>query len=174
MCRGRPRCQRRVENIPDVTYFKPRGPRHKEPEVNILSIEELESVRLVDQVGMEQEQAANKMGISRRVFWDDLQSARRKIADALVNGKAIEIKGGHFMLETKRTLRCDGCGNEWEATSGTGRPRKCPRCESGNIHADSDDRGCCRKTPAGRGGCCRGGNHREMKPSVIERREATE
>jgi predicted DNA-binding protein (UPF0251 family) len=174
MCRGRPRCQRRVENIPDVTYFKPKGAHRTQIEVNILSVEELESVRLVDHEGLEQEQAATKMGISRRVFWDDLQSARKKIADALVNGKAIEIKGGHFMLETKPTFRCDGCGNEWEEPFGTGKPRRCPRCESGNIRRDSEDRGCCRSTPAGRGGCCRGGNHRGMKPSGNESEEETE
>ena len=65
----------------------------KELETISLAIEELEALRLVDVEGMQQEEAAFMMGISRRAFWEDLQSARKKVALALTNGMAIEIYG---------------------------------------------------------------------------------
>jgi predicted DNA-binding protein (UPF0251 family) len=105
MCRGRPRCKRRVESVPDVAYFKPRGIPLDDLEIVNLTVEEFEAIRLVDSEGLEQEQAAANMGVSRRAFWDDLQSGRKKVADALVRGKAIEIKGGNFIVNSK----C--CGN---------------------------------------------------------------
>ena len=97
---GRPRCPRRIESEPEVTFFKPRGVPLKELEIVVLTMEELEAVRLIDLEGMDQERAAQSMGISRRALWDDLQSARGKIAKALIEGKAIEIKGGNYSLET--------------------------------------------------------------------------
>jgi predicted DNA-binding protein (UPF0251 family) len=96
-CRGRPKSPRRVECSPEVLYFKPRGVPLKELETVSLAIVELEALRLVDVEGMQQEEAAFCMGISRRAFWDDLQSARKKIALALTTGKAIEICGGNFV-----------------------------------------------------------------------------
>jgi uncharacterized protein len=94
--RGRPRCLRSVDGVPEVDYFKPRGIPLVELKVNFLKVEELEAVRLVDFEGLEQEDAAAKMGISRRTLARELYSARKKIADALLNGKAIEIKGGFY------------------------------------------------------------------------------
>jgi len=99
MCGGRPRCRRRVSKVPDVTYFKPRGIPLYDLKIVVLTLEEMETLRLIDLEGLEQEQAAKRMGVSRRAFWNDLQSGRKKVADALVNGKAIEIKGGHFLID---------------------------------------------------------------------------
>lgn len=96
-CRGRPKCPRRVEFTPDITYFKPRGMPLSNLEVVSLTIEELESLRLVDLEGLRQEDAAVQMGISRRAFWEDLKAARMKVALALSTGKAIEIKGGNYI-----------------------------------------------------------------------------
>ncbi|MBU0762020.1 MAG: DUF134 domain-containing protein [Candidatus Altiarchaeota archaeon] len=67
-----------------------------ELQVNSLKVEELEAVRLVGFECLEQEEAASKMGVSRRTLARDLISARKKIADALITGKAIEIKGGFY------------------------------------------------------------------------------
>ena len=157
MSRGRPKSCRRVERIPEVTHFKPKGIPITELEIVILSVEELESVRLVDLEGLEHEPAARKMGVSRRAFWDDLRSGRKKIIDALVNGKAIEIKGGHFMLETKRKFYCYGCKYEWEEPFGTGRPMECPKCASVNIHRQPEGSGCKGNMAGVRGRCFRGG-----------------
>ena len=95
--RGRPKCPRRVEHTPEVIYFKPRGVPLCELEVVALAVEELEALRLVDIEGLTQEDAAYQMGISRRSFWEDLQSARKKVAVALTTGKAIEIAGGNYV-----------------------------------------------------------------------------
>jgi len=96
-CRGRPKSPRRVECSPEVLYFKPRGVPLSELETVALAVEELEALRLVDLEGLLQEEAAFRMGISRRAFWDDLQSAREKVALALTTGKAIEISGGSYL-----------------------------------------------------------------------------
>jgi len=55
--------------------------------------DELELLRLVDLEGLEQEEAAARLGVSRKTAWRDLHEARRKISDALVFGKGIEIAG---------------------------------------------------------------------------------
>jgi predicted DNA-binding protein (UPF0251 family) len=63
-----------------------------------LSFEELEALRLADLEGMDQQEAAFSMGVSRKTFWNDLKSARRKVAMALINGYAIRIEGGSYAL----------------------------------------------------------------------------
>jgi hypothetical protein len=55
--------------------------------------EEIELLRLVDLEGFEQEEAASTLGVSRRTVWRDLHEARRKVADALINGKNINMEG---------------------------------------------------------------------------------
>jgi predicted DNA-binding protein (UPF0251 family) len=123
-----------------VTYFKPRGVPLRELDVVQLSLEELEAVRLTDLEGSDQEEAAQKMGISRRALWEDLQNARRKIADALVNGKAIEIKGGNYTVEKRLRYACHGCHTFWEFPYGTIEPSQCPGCGSNDIHACPEQR----------------------------------
>jgi predicted DNA-binding protein (UPF0251 family) len=59
----------------------------------VLLPEEIELLRLVDLEGLEQEEAAATLGVSRRTAWRDLHEARRKVADALINGKNIDMKG---------------------------------------------------------------------------------
>ncbi|MCX5703206.1 MAG: DUF134 domain-containing protein [Candidatus Omnitrophica bacterium] len=87
------RC-RRIRCSPDTNYFKPRGiPLDMLEEVN-LALDELEAVRLADWVGLYQEDAARKMDISRQTFGNIINSAHKKIADALLNAKALKIKGG--------------------------------------------------------------------------------
>lgn len=94
----RPRIRRRVWSHPDVTYFKPAGVRMVSLEETVLTIEEFEAVRLKDHEDMDQTEAAKKMGVSQPTFQRIYESARKKIADALVNGKAIRIEGGHFRM----------------------------------------------------------------------------
>jgi len=90
----RPRHCRRVGCLPQATFYKPRGiPLSVLQHVN-LTVDELEAIRLADLEGLYQEQAAVKMKVSRQTFGRILESAHKKIADALVNGKALLIKGG--------------------------------------------------------------------------------
>jgi predicted DNA-binding protein (UPF0251 family) len=95
---ARPRLCRRVRFNPDVTYFKPRGIPLRKLEEVILHVDEFEALRLKDLEGLEQEDAAKKMGISRPTFQRLLVSARKKIADAIVKGKAIKIEGGTYKI----------------------------------------------------------------------------
>ena len=92
-----PKC-RHVEFIPAVTSFKPAGiPRYCLEEV-IMRVEEIEAIRLKDLLGMEQEECARKMLISRPTFQRILVEGRAKIADALINGKGLRIEGGDYCL----------------------------------------------------------------------------
>ena len=88
----RPRLCRRIRFRPDITYFKPAGIRMVELEEAVLAPDELEAVRLKDLEGFEQEEAAKKMNISQPTFHRIVTSARKKIADAIVKGKAIRIE----------------------------------------------------------------------------------
>ncbi|MCX5688084.1 MAG: DUF134 domain-containing protein [Candidatus Omnitrophica bacterium] len=87
------RC-RRIRCNPDTNYFKPRGiPLEMLEEIN-LTLDELEAIRLADLEEMYQEDAAKKMNISRQTFGNIVNSAHKKIADVLLNAKALKIEGG--------------------------------------------------------------------------------
>ncbi|NQT05769.1 MAG: DUF134 domain-containing protein [Dehalococcoidia bacterium] len=94
----RPIKDRRIAYMPEVTYFKPAGRPLRVLEESRLSIEEVEAIRLKDFNGLEQEECAEKMNISRQTFQRVLGAARRNIADALFNGKAIRVEGGNFEI----------------------------------------------------------------------------
>jgi predicted DNA-binding protein (UPF0251 family) len=99
-----------VDVNPAATYFKPRGIPMTDLEEVGLGMDELEALRLADLEGCYQEDAAKAMGVSRQTFARIVESARRKVAEALVNGKALRIDG----LEPRATL---------------GRPRKSRGCD---------------------------------------------
>jgi predicted DNA-binding protein (UPF0251 family) len=103
---------RRVSFLPGATYFKPAGVPLKALEEVCLSVEEAEAIRLKDLEGMEQEEGAAKMNISRPTFQRIVASARQKIAEALLKGKAIRIEGGNFEMSPVR-FRCV-YGHEWD------------------------------------------------------------
>ncbi len=87
----RPKKKRCINFDPTVTYFKPRAiPLSVLQQVD-LSIDEFESLRLSDVEDIEQTSAAQKMEISQPTFNRILKQAHKKIADAIVNGKAIKI-----------------------------------------------------------------------------------
>jgi uncharacterized protein len=88
----RRRCQRRIGYNPEIVHFKPAGVTLRELEEVVLRADELEAIRLKDFEGFDQEKAASKMKISQPTLHRALLSARKKIADALVNGKAIRIE----------------------------------------------------------------------------------
>ena len=131
---GRRQMWRKVSFIPPINYFKPAGIALTAlDEVNLL-IEEAEAIRLKDLEGLEQEECAQKMNISRTTFSRILDSARQKIADALLNGKAILIEGGNFEMAVRR-FRCIS-GHEWDVpfeTMISAPPELCPRCNTSSI-----------------------------------------
>lgn len=98
----RPKKCRMVYAEPDVTYFKPRAVPLLDLEEVELTVEEFEAVRLVDLECLKQTETAKKMKISQPTLNRLLQSAHKKIANALVNGKAIKIYGGNYSVKKKR------------------------------------------------------------------------
>jgi len=94
----RPRICRRIRFQPNVRYFKPQGIPLRLLNEEILTFEEIEAVRLKDLEGLKQENCAKKMNISQPTFHSLVLSARKKIADAIINGKAIKIGGGNYKI----------------------------------------------------------------------------
>ena len=153
---ARPRNCRRVGLMPGSDYFKPRGIPLSMLEEVILTVDEFEAIRLADLGGLYQEQAAEKMNVSRQTFGRIIESAHKKVAEALVKGKALKIEGGEFEMASMRKFKCSECRHSWELPYGTGRPGGCPSCKSGNIHRAEEDRGYVGRAGRGQGRCCRG------------------
>ena len=112
--RGRQRSPRWIESVPEVTYYKPAGVPMRYMEVIEVSFAELEALRLVDLEGLTQEEAAVRMGISRRSFWNDLESARKKVIHALVNGCALELVGLDYRVGQSEVKEKEGNNNAKE------------------------------------------------------------
>ena len=87
----RPCKMRRVCGHPNSSYFKPAGIRMINLEESQLSLCEFEAIRLIDLNNIPQNEAGEQMNISQSTMSRILRSSRRKIADAIVNGKAIRI-----------------------------------------------------------------------------------
>lgn len=109
---ARPTKWRKIQNVPTIPYFVPSNTDVPQVEKNILKLEELEAIRLKDLEGMEQEECAIQMEVSRPTFQRILISAREKIADSLINGKTIHIEGGNFTRNIC-PVKCSNCGKEW-------------------------------------------------------------
>ena len=90
----RPQNFRRIGGVPCCRVYKPQGVPRSALQQVILTEDEWEAVRLADGEGLYQEQAAERMNISRQTFGRIIDSARKKIADALTGGKALVIEGG--------------------------------------------------------------------------------
>lgn len=134
---ARPTKWRKIENIPTIPYFIPSNKDIVEVPENILKLEELEAIRLKDLEGLEQEECAEKMEVSRPTFQRILLSAREKIADSLVNGKIIHIEGGNFTRNIC-PVKCMNCGKEWMESyenleSIKNGEYSCPSCGSAKV-----------------------------------------
>ena len=121
-CPGRPKHCRWIEKEPNVTLFKPAGIPARELEQVELTIDELEAIRLADMESMYQDQAAERLKVSRQTFGRIITSAHKKIAEALVKGKSILIKGGAIMPVNR------------SHDMGTGGFCICPKCEKRIPH----------------------------------------
>ncbi len=118
----RRRKPRRVGFMPEVTYFKPRGVPLLSLEEIDLTVDELETIRLADFEGLDQIVAAKRMKISQSTFQRILTKAHKKVAEALVLGKAIKVKGGEVVVP--RFGRGAGRGRgRGPAPGGAGRGR---------------------------------------------------
>ncbi|MBD3427312.1 MAG: DUF134 domain-containing protein [Candidatus Omnitrophica bacterium] len=94
--KGRPRKKKIIHDQPRIDHFSPRG-RPGRPDETTITMEEYESIRLQDYLGMQQKKAAEMMGISQQSFSRIVRDARKKVSDALVNAKIIRIEGGDYV-----------------------------------------------------------------------------
>lgn len=135
----RPKKCRKVDFFPEYTYFTPVDRPSEELQEIILNLEELEAMRLKDIEGLNQEKCAERMHVSRQTFQNIIDSARQKVAHALTEGMAINIKGGiYFSKECK--VRCEKCSHEYNFESSD--IRKCPKCESTKIYCKKKKKEC--------------------------------
>ncbi|MFH0975133.1 MAG: DUF134 domain-containing protein [Spirochaetota bacterium] len=125
---SRPKCCRKIGCSPDANYFKPRGIPSLELEEIVLTLDEFEAIRLADAEGLYQEDAAAKMNISRQTFGRIIESAHKKIADVLINGKALKIEGGEVAMEEKGRIRCSVCKKTFNSSHEPANEFICPRC----------------------------------------------
>ena len=95
----RPRKLKRIRVNPNTTYFKPVGMPLRNLEEVVINLEELEALRLTNLEGFNQVESAKKMGVHQSTFQRTLARARKKITDALVNGKAIKLEGGRYKFD---------------------------------------------------------------------------
>jgi uncharacterized protein len=130
----RPEKCRRIEQYPEATYYKPAGIPLRSLEEISLSLVEIEALRWKEIENLDQEAGAEKMNISRPTFQRILASARYKIADALIKGKAIRIEGGNFEIAARRFICAQG--HEWDVpfyTAVSNPPAACPTCRTAEI-----------------------------------------
>lgn len=133
----RPTKWRKVDFIPKHNLFQPITIEPHLLQENILQVEELEAIRLKDLEGYEQEECAQKMEVSRPTFQRILNAARAKIADSLINAKAIRIEGGTYTRNIC-LVKCLDCGKQWQESfenfqkvvQGT---FNCPDCASEKV-----------------------------------------
>ena len=102
----RKKCCRKVSISPVSEGFSPLGMSKRTSTPIVLNLDEFEAIRLADHLGLYHEEAAAKMGISRATFGRIVADARGKVADALVNGKRLQIAG----IETHKLTECSDCG----------------------------------------------------------------
>lgn len=107
---ARPRKCRRVCGMPRNNSFAPLGDGECEEKV-IMTVDEYESIRLIDLIGYTQEECAEQMCIARTTVQGIYNDARHKLADALVNGKTLFIEGGSIDLCKEES----GCGKKCSA-----------------------------------------------------------
>ncbi|MBN1468195.1 MAG: DUF134 domain-containing protein [Fusobacteriaceae bacterium] len=109
-----------ITEMPNHLAFKPVGfPMDKLKRI-ILTLDEYEALRLADFEELYQEDAAEKMNVSRQTFGNIVKSARKKVSEAIITGKAIIIEGGDVTILNKPCSRCK-------------KNRKfCPKCEVKN------------------------------------------
>ena len=122
----RPRRLRRIASS-NFFNFVPRGMRKFDE--STLTVDEAESIRLIDFEDMEQEKAAKKMNVSQPTFSRILKSARKKVADAIINGKAIIVQGGKYKVVGRR-----GRGRMGGVAAGPGGYCICPKCNTKAPH----------------------------------------
>ncbi len=131
---ARPRMCRRVGRMPGCVLFKPAGIPTRDLQELTLTVDELESLRLADLEGLYQQEAAERMGVSRQTFGRIVTEARQKVARALVEGWALKIEGGSVDTARSQSMRCLECQHEWLVSVQHEPPSGCPECRGRQLH----------------------------------------
>lgn len=108
--------------MPVAEAFGPVPASSLEADQVVVTLDEFEAVRLADLEELYQERAAERMGVSRPTFSRIIDSAHRKIAEALVSGKSLRIEGGSVRVSAPGRSRCSRCGRE------SPHACECPHC----------------------------------------------
>ena len=148
---ARPATQRRIPARIDDRVFKPRGVPLADLETVELTLDGLEAIRLADREGLYQEEAARRMGVSRPTFARILTQARRKVAEALVEGKSLVISGGAVTRRPSEAWPCPVHGHRRR------RGRGC-RCDAEAVPERERERERGRGRGRGRGRRCAEGS----------------
>ena len=132
----RPKIERRIVKQPDYTCLKHDDVLENSQETIKMNLDEFEAIRLGDYHNIKQKEAAELMGISQPTFHRIINSARKKTAMSLIEGKKIEINNENYYTEDKMYI-CKDCGFQWN------NPKKeytnCPDCQSENIEIVKDN-----------------------------------
>ncbi|MCF7923739.1 MAG: DUF134 domain-containing protein [Candidatus Izimaplasma sp.] len=95
---SRPNKPRMIYEMPRYHMYGPKGKRANSLDKISLLIDEYETIRLMDQLGLTQEQTSKKMGVARTTVQRIYNNARKKIADSIINGKILVIEGGDYIF----------------------------------------------------------------------------
>ncbi len=123
---ARPRKWRRVCCLPETNLFGPLNKKFFEEDPIVMTVEEYETIRLIDLEGMTQEECAERMNVARTTVQRIYSEAREKIAKSLVNGKILKIEGGDYKLCDGSERRLYGC-------------RRCRRHRNGGNFVDEEN-----------------------------------
>ncbi len=122
----RPFKARRVSEMPRYTYFKPTGIPMPLLEEVVLTVDEVEALRLKDIEKLEQHECAERMNVAQSTLQRILISAREKLTRAIIEGKALRIHGGPYALSGERV--CPRCRRHRRGNEEQGR-EDCPECD---------------------------------------------
>lgn len=107
---ARPRKWRKVCCLPNSNRFGPLNSHVNDENFVTMTIDEYETIRLIDLEGFTQEECSNQMNIARTTVQGIYNDARKKLAESLVNGKVLRIEGGDYKLCEDNELSCgNGC-----------------------------------------------------------------
>jgi uncharacterized protein len=126
---SRNRKDRIIQMAPHFYGFKPQGVQCKAGEEVVVNFEEYEAINLCDYELLTQAEAAKLMNISRPTFTRIYESARRKIAKALVEGSCIHFEGGNVAIAN--WCKCAQCKITFTLVENAGK--QCPFCKSQEI-----------------------------------------
>ena len=129
----RRKCCRKIGGTPVCRVFKPVGVPVVALDEVVLAVDEFEAIRLADDEGLYQEEAAVRMNVSRQTFGRILEAARRKVARVLVDGLVLRIGGDEAEPVESPTFQCMECRSSWSESLENGGPDECPACKSRNF-----------------------------------------